>query len=525
MDRRSALSGLRTGAVALLLACALALALSKAAGRAGESGGWIGSSGDFHVSAGEALVHGVPRPEVSSAMPGFSVPHALLLHHAGTGARLLAQVLGLLAGGLLVFALGSLLHSGLCGAAAALLYAGVIPAHLSSDRWLYTLLVLAAAVALARRAADPTPRRGLLLGLPLGMSLLVMSPLVLFPPVLALYERLRRRPLPPGWAKGMGLLVLACLLPLTLWAAMNWRTHGRLILFEEGRGRHNIYIGALGFVSTAVNPGAVLEPAAGQDLLSWAAREALGHPLRTLAACLRRLAYAASFHPFLYAAALAGAWLLRRREEHLQLALLAGYFIGVHCLMAVEERYFEPAPALRPGRRRPGAPSARGGRTRPRTPRGRGSRRGPGARRGPAALRPGTGRGLSREGRAAGRRRGRTRQASRRPLAVGGQRGAAPAGRRPAGSGPGPVSGAGPGPGPHGIASEILLGAPGSGRPRREGLGRLPRGPDGRAAESHPVRLQDPPPPAGWPAPAGPGKPGHDARPAPRPAGLPHAGR
>ncbi|MBI5241433.1 MAG: hypothetical protein HY926_13250, partial [Elusimicrobia bacterium] len=266
----------------------------KFAGRAAEGDAWIGSSGDYYVPSGEALLHGISLEGVSAAMPGYSVPNALL-SHAGAGTRLLVHALSLLAGAALVFALGLLLHGAVCGGAAALLYAWVLPSHLSSDRWLYTLLVLAAAVALVARARAPTLWRSLVLGLCLGMSLLTLSPLFLFPPALALYERLRP---PQGWARQSAVIALAAFLPLTLWAAMNWRTQHRLVLFEDGRADNNITIGALGFVSTALGPAVVAEGVAdGRRLLPWAAGEALRHPLRTLRACALRLAYGASSQP------------------------------------------------------------------------------------------------------------------------------------------------------------------------------------------------------------------------------------
>ncbi|MCX5796673.1 MAG: tetratricopeptide repeat protein [Elusimicrobia bacterium] len=303
--------------------------------------GWTCRPGDYHVSEGEALFHGLADPAVALSMPGFSIPNALLCNHATAAGQMLARGLSLLSGALLVFALGSLLHSGLCGAVAALLFALGPARDLSSDRWLYVLHVLLVAGMVVWRAQAPSLRRSLALGAAIGMSLLVLSPLFLFPLVLVGYEWLRRGRRPDAQAAAIVLVPLAALLP---WVLMNWRIHQRLVLFEDGRAAPLIVAGALGYVSTGLtNWDAVLDGVApGGHLLLWALRQVCGHPFAYAAACAQRLLYVVSFHPLLYAGALASAWLGRKREEHRQLALLAGTFIAIHCVGAVEERYGEP---------------------------------------------------------------------------------------------------------------------------------------------------------------------------------------
>ncbi|MDD5627717.1 MAG: hypothetical protein PHU21_01540 [Elusimicrobia bacterium] len=335
--------------VALIAAVLAILVLSGRLGDwAADYSGWTCRPGDYHVSEGESLLHGLADPAVALSMPGFSMPNALLCNHVAASGQMLTRGLSLLAGALLVFALGTLLHSGLCGAAAALLFALVPARDLSSDRWLYDLHVLLVACLLVWRAQAPSLKKSLALGAVLGMSLLVLSPLFLFPLVLVLYEWLGRRGRPDG--RGHGRLAQAaavCLLPLAAllpWVLMNWRLHQRLVLFEDGRAAPLIVAGALGFVSTGLtNWDSVLDGAQpGGRLLPWAAGQVLSHPFAYAAACVRRLLYLASFQPLLYAGALASAWLGRRREEHRQLALLAAYFIAIHCVGAVEERYAEP---------------------------------------------------------------------------------------------------------------------------------------------------------------------------------------
>ncbi len=333
------MSRARATLAATIFFCAIALLSARLGDWAADNRGWLDRADDFHVSSGEALIHGVPLPEVAVSMPGFSVPNALLCQHAGVRGPLLARGLSLIADAVLVFALGWLLHSALCGGIAALLFALASPPYLPSDRWLYSLQILAVAVALVWRARSPSPWRDAVLALCLGMSLLILSPLFLFPFVLLGYGLVRDR---HGRKMRAALLCLIPFLPLTIWAYMNWRLQHRLIIFEDGRAVTNIITGALGFVSTDLGARYADLGFSGGNPLIWAAQFILRHPGHYLWSIGRRLAYAASFHPFLYISALAGAWLGRKREEHKQLTLLIAYFLGIHCLMSVEMKYFEP---------------------------------------------------------------------------------------------------------------------------------------------------------------------------------------
>ena len=336
----------------LLTAAFLAGAVAVASGSLGswlaDYDGWVCRQGDYHVAEGEALLHGIGDPVVSFSMPGFSIPHALLCDHASASLQMLVRSLSLLTCGALVFWLGLMLHSEVCGGAAALLFALVIPPTLTSDRWLYTVHVLLVACALVWRAKAPDVRRSLLLGLAIGMSLLVLSPLCLFPLVLAAYEW--RRASAPG-AQGpaerrrqMLAILLVPYLCLAPWLLMNWRFHHRLIIFEDGRATANIIAGALGFVSTGLDKWKVMSQdlPVRRDVLLWAVQQVLHHPLRFLAGFGQRAFYAASAHPAIFVSSLAAVWIFRKREEHRQLSLLAGYFFGMHCLLSVEHRYFEP---------------------------------------------------------------------------------------------------------------------------------------------------------------------------------------
>ena len=338
--------GKRDRVIAVLLAAA---ALYFVWAGALEHQGWfLGTSGvrttHFH---GESLIHGLPDPNVSYGMPASSVWRALLWNHFSPAGRLAAlgglDLLALL----LVFNLGRLLHSNLCGLLGVFLTGGLglFPLVASEEIPLYGAMVLLTANLLAWRAAAPDPRRGGLLGLGIGLSLLVRSPLALLPPAVVVYEAAVRR-FPSARALGTaaaGLLLIpgAVLLP---WICMNAAIYGRFIPLEEGRLTENVIAGALGLVSTlwGSNPAPRLGLGEGDSVLWWAAAEVLRHPWRYASAVLLRLRYGLSAHPFLLLAGAAGLWILRARESARQTALLMGYFVLVHCIFVVEPRYFLP---------------------------------------------------------------------------------------------------------------------------------------------------------------------------------------
>ncbi|MBI4422947.1 MAG: hypothetical protein HY554_04440 [Elusimicrobia bacterium] len=305
---------------------------------------------DPALDAGESLLHAYEvggATGVSLKMPLYSLSAAVLTYHSGAGAGA-AAALGLMAvlPCALLFALGCLLHSAACGVLSAAWFA--LAPSLSSQQapayQLYASILLTIACAAAWRAREPSAAKGLLLHSCIGASLLYRSPLALLPPLWAAYDRLAmRRPRRD---------LLLCLVPflfLLPWIGMNQAIHGTPIAFEHPNAMaSNLVSGATGLVPTIEGdwmnlidapPRRAHRPGA---LSHWAAREMLRHPLRTLRAGLARIAYAASLQPVLFAAALAGFWVFRRREGFRQVGFLAGYYLVVHCLFSVQPGYFAP---------------------------------------------------------------------------------------------------------------------------------------------------------------------------------------
>ncbi len=338
---RALLTGVLAGAAVLRMAWIIG-----AAGASFDRRYYCGERQDRNVEAGHSLLHGLAHKNVFRSMPAGTVANALICRQARPGRVLTAPAAAFLLSGLLVFGLGHLLAGGMAGALALAMFSWItVPDQVYNDRWLFSLSLLLVAFLAVWRTRCPSTRKTALLAAAIGFSLNILSALFLLPLLLAALEWRAHRGRPrPERLRNAALLLLVPYLLLVPWTFATWKTTQRPSLLEAGRSDANVIAGALGLVQT-VGPGSARDLAGmtkGESVLAWAAGEAARHPLRFLAAFARRLYYAASLQPLLLTAALLALWLFRRRPGSAQLGVILLYFLAVHCLMAVEERYFTP---------------------------------------------------------------------------------------------------------------------------------------------------------------------------------------
>lgn len=338
---RALMTGVLLGAAILRMAW-----IMGAVGASFDRRYYCGERQDRNLEAGHSLLHGLPHENVFRSMPAGTTANALMCRQAPPAQVLAAPAAAFLLSGLMVFGLGRLLAGGTAGALALALFSWItVPDQVYNDRWLFTLSLLLVAFLMVWRARFPSTRKTALLAAAIGFSLNILSVLFLLPLVLAALDWRARRGRPrPERLRHAALLLLVPYLFLLPWTFATWKTTQRPALLEAGRSDANVIVGALGLVQT-VGPGSARDLAGmtkGESVLAWAAGEAARHPLRFLAASARRLYYAASLQPLLLTAALLTLWLFRRRPGAAQLGVILLYFLAVHCLMAVEERYFTP---------------------------------------------------------------------------------------------------------------------------------------------------------------------------------------
>jgi tetratricopeptide (TPR) repeat protein len=301
--------------------------------------------GPMHVAAaGELLLHGFSADLATYNMPLAGMGAALAHFHLGPGAFSALMMLLKVAGALLVFNLGLLGGLPLAGAVSALSFLfldlGVF------EQVVYAIYILLALNMLGYRFRRNTLASGLLAGLALGMTLLIRSPLCLFPLGVVLWDIARGDgPARPRLLKAAVLLAASYMLLLP-WMRMNYSLHGRVVPFEYGRGDCNMITGAKGSVFTIEGDcRGMLEPADRGRVAAWAAATVLNDPWRYALAVARRIIAVFSMHPLLFCAAFAGFLLYRNRLTLLVGAVVA-YFVFVHSLLSVEAPYILPMKPL-----------------------------------------------------------------------------------------------------------------------------------------------------------------------------------
>ena len=278
-------------------------------------------------------------------MPSLSVLDALADWVAPLRGHAALSLVGLFSCATLVFSLGAGLYS-LWGGLFSLLLATIYLRYTSDGLELEGLLYCCAALSFASFwTLELKPRiKGLLCGVALAGSLYIRSPLCLFPLLLVFYE----------WFYGEGRELTAkdfvrVWLPvfvvpavsLFFWALVQWRANGSFSIFEHGRAVSNLITGALGLVSTIEgDPYKLADIGGTQSVFAWAVHTVVSNPVRYAQAFFSRLYFVFHLHPWLFSAAALGLWRMRANTAFRRLGLLAGYYVGIHCLLAVEPRYF-----------------------------------------------------------------------------------------------------------------------------------------------------------------------------------------
>lgn len=301
------------------------------------------------VNSGEELLYPGLSSHISTwFMPLASVADALHANHCFHLQKTCLEKLILLLCVFLVFNLGRLLHSCICGFIAAGLSLFLCSHSADFEQFMYSITILLTAnfLVAAFGSSHLSKVTGkVFVGLAIGISMFVKGILVFFPLVILVYEMFarRRRDFARFLKNAVPVVSVPCLV-IVLWGGMHYVTSGEFLFFENvGRAHSNIITGALGLTGTMEgNPHVLAGISCDDNVLLWAAGEILCHPFRYLIAMTRRLWFVISLHPLLFLGSLIALWRFRKSREVTLVGLLAGYFLFIHCLMTVESRYFIP---------------------------------------------------------------------------------------------------------------------------------------------------------------------------------------
>ncbi|MCX5782843.1 MAG: hypothetical protein NTW04_00100, partial [Elusimicrobia bacterium] len=204
-----------------------------------------------------------------------------------------------------------------------------------------TLLALMCILAIKFKSEK---RRSFFTGLGIAVSVYAKSVAVLFPVFLFIYDFFRRR-------KEKLLVVARDFLPifavpaagLLIWIGAQYFSGMDVHVLERDRAKCNVVTGAGGLICTIEGDyAAMFNVPRDENVYLWAIKENLSHPIRQASAFCKRFWHVSvnqrGWWPFiLFIFALLGA--LRVGGA---VWLLPLYFIFVHCMMSVEERYFTP---------------------------------------------------------------------------------------------------------------------------------------------------------------------------------------
>lgn len=333
----------------------------------------------YYADRGEILFHAVRDHTVSYSMPFLSMAASFVNYHLFTGQShspdnmaQLARVASLLLY-VLCYNLGAISGGrvkGLLYALVAVLLNFKYEDH-DGEQAIYSLLLVLYVNLEVLRAKNQGVLDSLLAGLSLGFTLLVRSPLFLFPLLKAVWDFFESKTDIRKYFFTTALFLSAVFILLLPWSRLNYFHFDRIIPFEVERSAANMITGAKGSVFTMEGDHRSLAGLSQTDnVTKWAVKTVLADPLNYVSGIAKRLWHVFLMFPILIPLAIAGALLARRRmnlpadirqmprqtgaiwSRHIKgrtvghetsfIAMLAVYFVLVHCLLSIEARFMYP---------------------------------------------------------------------------------------------------------------------------------------------------------------------------------------
>jgi len=217
----------------------------------------------------------------------------------------------------------------------------------NAEQSFYSFFLLLALLFLVLKDREDTLKNNLLAGLAIGASLLVRTPLLLFPPLVVLSGRFWKTGLPEGRAARELAFLAASYALLLPWGALNQSVSGKFSLFDDRRAACNLITAAKGSVYTMNgNPFRLAGIGEEDSAFDYFVRETARAPLDHALTAVKRLWHIFLFHPLLSGLFLLA--LLKNRFRDGPAFGLPVYFVLVHSLLSIEARYFYPLVYLLP---------------------------------------------------------------------------------------------------------------------------------------------------------------------------------
>lgn len=292
---------------------------------------------------GSFLLAGLPGENLAYRMPLFGTVLSAALNLGITPIIFLAfTCLGIYA---LVFCAGCLLNGYWAGVMAMVATAfsaagGGFGRDMEQAFYGFSLLLVLVLLLLRRR--DNTFKINLLAGLAVGASMLVRTPLFLFSPALISCDVLWGGARSRAFVLRSLVFLAASYALLVPWGVLNRAVTGRFALLDVRNAADNVITAALGSIYTMEGDSLRLaEMGADDSALAFYVRKAAEDPVSYAVTVTRRVWHIFLFFPFLFGLFL--AVLLLNKERDLRAVFsLPVYFVFIHSLLSINQRYLYP---------------------------------------------------------------------------------------------------------------------------------------------------------------------------------------
>lgn len=294
---------------------------------------------------GSALLYGLPGGDLFGFMPLADLAQGLMDSTLGCLPRLLIPLLTIslaLAGAMAAERPSRLLTLAVCVISILCLPHAALVSTYNTEQFLYGATLLLFTLTLSHEDSSAASRWKT--GAAFALCACVRSSILPFIPLLLLWRLLFMG----GWRaprlflRDQALpLCLPTALLLCLWCGVAFAATGQFVPPEESRATSNVISGAMGFVGTIEgNFRQIAGLANGENPYAWALGYILADPLNYLRAIPYRALVAFNIAPWTFSIAITGMILFRAAPFYRAAGLVALYFLGAHCAMSVEARYF-----------------------------------------------------------------------------------------------------------------------------------------------------------------------------------------
>ncbi|MCG2724871.1 MAG: hypothetical protein L6420_01220 [Elusimicrobia bacterium] len=301
-----------------------------------------------YADRGKMLLHGIKTEAIgyraiSYSMPFISLLGAVAEYHSNINPQILLKIIfsfSIVGTYILSYMIG-LNSKGRITALITVFIAGMYDNDF--EQVIYSFFVILAAEMLILRSKNYNAKTSIMAGLAIGFGFFARPPLFLLPFLMIIFDYFYHAKNFKKYIVTSIIFLSASYILLLPWAGINYVLFNKFIPFEAERGAANIITSIKGVTFTMEGDARFLADLKETDsVYKWAAKELLKDPFPCLSAVPKRLLQVFYMHPFLILLSLIGFIIGRKNKNVLLISIMTGYFIIIHSLFPINERYFYP---------------------------------------------------------------------------------------------------------------------------------------------------------------------------------------